>query len=304
MSFVGVELLNRLGFVRSYIFRGVLGGDGGPRYRRDSPGDIWGTRLEKLEGYDYLDAGFYGLAVRAVGWLELPGFYGVDGFLVEAHAGALDDFDVAGFAAGQNYDAEKNVALILGFASFVGIIGTRAVHALRIANAAGACVENAAAGAAAFAGAETSALAAADSAARAGTHAAAGTLPIGTVVKFCERIAPVIGIDVGNFNLIGSDQCGNNRESRMHVARQSRRRELRSHTELGKFSVSDFEFVVFAATAAAVRLFCSSGKFGLVRRDVDRSDQDAGLVDGFYVCGDDAKNRNDEQGADGDVNAN
>ena len=44
MSFVAGELLNRLGFVRSYIFLDLLSGDCGPRYRRDSPGDIWGTQ--------------------------------------------------------------------------------------------------------------------------------------------------------------------------------------------------------------------------------------------------------------------
>jgi hypothetical protein len=38
------EILNRLGFVRFYIFGGPLSGDCGPRYRRDSPGDIWDTR--------------------------------------------------------------------------------------------------------------------------------------------------------------------------------------------------------------------------------------------------------------------
>jgi hypothetical protein len=44
-----VELLNRLEFVRCYIFRGLLSGDCGPIYRRDSPGDIWDTRLRRIE---------------------------------------------------------------------------------------------------------------------------------------------------------------------------------------------------------------------------------------------------------------
>jgi hypothetical protein len=39
------EILNRLGLVRFYILRGPLSGDCSPRYRRDWPGDIWGTRL-------------------------------------------------------------------------------------------------------------------------------------------------------------------------------------------------------------------------------------------------------------------
>ncbi len=44
VSCVGVELWNRLGFVRTYIFLGLLSGDCGPTYRRDLPGDMWGTR--------------------------------------------------------------------------------------------------------------------------------------------------------------------------------------------------------------------------------------------------------------------
>jgi hypothetical protein len=46
MSCVGAELLNRLGLVRSYILRDRLSCVGGPTYRRDLPGDIWGTRTK------------------------------------------------------------------------------------------------------------------------------------------------------------------------------------------------------------------------------------------------------------------
>jgi hypothetical protein len=42
------EILNRLGFVRFYIFGGPLSGDCSPRYRRDWPGDIWGTRPQSV----------------------------------------------------------------------------------------------------------------------------------------------------------------------------------------------------------------------------------------------------------------
>jgi hypothetical protein len=37
------ELLNQLRFMRSDILRFLLSDDDGPTYRRDLPGDIWGT---------------------------------------------------------------------------------------------------------------------------------------------------------------------------------------------------------------------------------------------------------------------
>ncbi len=44
------ELLNRFGIVRSDILGSPLSDDFGPTYRRDWPGDIWGTlRLSFVE---------------------------------------------------------------------------------------------------------------------------------------------------------------------------------------------------------------------------------------------------------------
>ena len=49
MDFVWVGLLDRWGLFRFDILRGLLSGDWGPTYRRDWPGDMWGTRREAPE---------------------------------------------------------------------------------------------------------------------------------------------------------------------------------------------------------------------------------------------------------------
>ena len=49
MDFVWVGLLNRWRLFRFYILLGLLSGDWGPTYRRDWPGDMWGTRREAPE---------------------------------------------------------------------------------------------------------------------------------------------------------------------------------------------------------------------------------------------------------------
>src|SRR6266403_5216620 len=113
--------------------------------------------LVEMEGDFDLHAAIYRLAAGANGGAHLPILHLRYGLFFQAETGPFEDLRVEYAPIGGNRHVEQHGSLILGLASFVGVLRLRAVDADWGAHAVYAGAEHAAARAAAFAGAKSSA---------------------------------------------------------------------------------------------------------------------------------------------------
>jgi hypothetical protein len=164
--------------------------------------------LEKLEHHFDRNSRRGRLAIGAVCRLELPIAHRFNGFLIQAEAGTLHDFNVCCFSVGLDDQAQQHFALILSLACLIGIVGARAINADRRAISACARVEDPATRAAARTGTQTSAVAAADSTAGTRTHPTARTRSIRIGDHLGQGIAPRSAFGLGTFSASGPINVG------------------------------------------------------------------------------------------------
>src|SRR5258707_14378694 len=110
--------------------------------------------LIKVEGDFDLHAAIYRLAAGANRGAHLPILHLRHGLFFQAEAGPFENLRVEYAPVGGNRHVEQHGSLILGLASFVGVLRLRAVDADWRADAVYAGAKHAAARAATFAGAK------------------------------------------------------------------------------------------------------------------------------------------------------
>src|SRR6266404_6587541 len=160
--------------------------------------------LVEMEGDFDLHAAIYRLAAGANGGAHLPILHLRYGLFFQAETGPFENLRVEYAPVGSNRHVEQHGSLILGLASFVGVLGLRAVDTDWGADAVYAGAEHAAARAAAFAGAKSSAGATADTGA----------------IAISERISDALGQRIAEVGHIGTRDFQVRRAEQGRVHRQ------------------------------------------------------------------------------------